>query len=161
MSILVVSENSNKDLKSTTLNCITAARKISDEIHLIVIGNQCEEVVKQAALVENVKKVLHLDDPKYALAWEKERKENESTCRAGREESVYDEKLMGALQETYEEFRKIWIDDSIPLVENMRRSEMELVIVKLKKIMPIHGYITYQKPNDLLNIYLLYYNIYI
>jgi electron transfer flavoprotein alpha subunit len=65
MSILVVSENSNKELKSTTLNCITAARKISDEIHLIVIGNQCEEVVKQAALVENVKKVLHLDDPKY------------------------------------------------------------------------------------------------
>ena len=47
MSILVVSENSNKELKSTTLNCITAARKISDEIHVIVIGNQCEEVVKK------------------------------------------------------------------------------------------------------------------
>ena len=65
MSILVVSENSNKELKSTTLNCITAAKKISDEIHVIVIGNQCEEVVKQAALVENVKKVLHLDEPEY------------------------------------------------------------------------------------------------
>jgi len=65
MSILVVSENSNKELKSTTLNCITAAKKISDEIHVIVIGNQCEEVVKKVALVENVKKVLHLDDPQY------------------------------------------------------------------------------------------------
>ena len=56
MTILVVSENSNKELKSTTLNCITAARKISDEIHVIVIGNKCEEVVKKVALVENVKK---------------------------------------------------------------------------------------------------------
>ena len=65
MSILVVSENSNKELKPTTLNCIAAARKICDEIHVIVIGNQCEEVVNKVALVENVKKVLHLDDPQY------------------------------------------------------------------------------------------------
>ena len=65
MSVLVVSENSNSELKSTTLNCITAAKKISEEIHVVVIGNQCEEVVKQAAIVENVKKVLHLDDPLY------------------------------------------------------------------------------------------------
>jgi len=65
MSILVVSENSNTELKSTTLNCISAARKISDEIHVIVIGNQCEGVVKKVSLVENVKKVLHLDDPQY------------------------------------------------------------------------------------------------
>ena len=65
MTILVVSENSNKELKSTTLNCITAARKISDEIHVIVIGNQCEEVVKKVALVENVNKVFYLDDPQY------------------------------------------------------------------------------------------------
>ena len=65
MSILVVSENSNKELKTTTLNCISAARKISEEIHVIVIGNQCEGVVKKVSLVENVKKVLHLDDPQY------------------------------------------------------------------------------------------------
>ena len=38
---------------------------MSEEIHVVVIGNQCEEVVKQAAIVENVKKVLHLDDPLY------------------------------------------------------------------------------------------------
>ncbi len=65
MSVLVVSENSNKELKSTTLNCITAAKKISDKIHVVVIGNECEDVAKQAALVENVKKVLYLDDPQY------------------------------------------------------------------------------------------------
>ena len=65
MNILVVAENSNKELKSSTLNCIAAASKISDEIHVIVIGNQCEDVAKQVALVEKVKKVLHLDDPQF------------------------------------------------------------------------------------------------
>ena len=65
MSILIVSENSNNELKSSTLNCITAASKISDEIHVIVIGNRCEDVVRKVALVEKVKKVLHLDDSQY------------------------------------------------------------------------------------------------
>ena len=65
MSILVVAENSNKELKSTTLNCITAASKINDEIHVIVMGNQCGDVVKEVALIEKVKKVLHLDDSQF------------------------------------------------------------------------------------------------
>ena len=52
MSILVVAENSNKEIKSSTLNSINAASKINDDIHLVVIGNQCEEVAKKAALIE-------------------------------------------------------------------------------------------------------------
>ena len=47
MSILVVAENSNKEIKSSTLNSINAASKINDDIHLVVIGNQCEEVAKK------------------------------------------------------------------------------------------------------------------
>ena len=65
MSILVVAENSNKEIKSSTLNSINAASKINDDIHLVVIGNQCEEVAKKAALIEKVKKVIHIDDPQY------------------------------------------------------------------------------------------------
>ena len=65
MSILVVAENSNKEIKSSTLNSISAASKINDDIHLVVIGNQCEEVAKKAALIEKVKKVIHIDDPQY------------------------------------------------------------------------------------------------
>ena len=65
MSILVVAENSNKEIKSPTLNSINAASKINDDIHLVVIGNQCEEVAKKAALIKKVKKVIHIDDPQY------------------------------------------------------------------------------------------------
>ena len=65
MSILVVAENSNKEIKSSTLNSINAASKINDDIHLVVIGNQSEEAAKKAALIEKVKKVIHIDDPQY------------------------------------------------------------------------------------------------
>ena len=65
MSILVVAENTNKEIKSSTLNSINAASKINDDIHLVVIGNQCEDVAKKAALIEKVKKVIHIDDPQY------------------------------------------------------------------------------------------------
>ncbi len=65
MSILVVAENSNSELKSSTSNTITAASNINDDIHVVVIGNQCEEIAKKVALFEKVKKVLLLDDIKY------------------------------------------------------------------------------------------------
>ena len=65
MSILVVAENSNEEIKSSTLNTVNAASKINDDIHLVIIGNQCEEVAKKAALIEKVKKVIHVDDPQY------------------------------------------------------------------------------------------------
>ncbi len=65
MGILVVAENSNEEIKSSTLNCISAASQIGEDIHLIVIGNKCEGVAKEASVIEKVKKVIHLDDPQY------------------------------------------------------------------------------------------------
>ena len=65
MSILVVAENSNNEIKSATLNSIAAASIINEDIHLVIIGNKCEEVAKEAALIEKVKKVIHIDDPQY------------------------------------------------------------------------------------------------
>ena len=65
MSVLVIAENTNNELKSSTLNCITAASIIDDDIHVCVMGNKCEEVAKKTAEVQKVKKVLHLDDDKF------------------------------------------------------------------------------------------------
>ena len=65
MSILVVAENSNNEIKSSTLNSIAAASIINEDIHLVVIGNKCEEVGKKAVSIEKVKKVIHIDDPQY------------------------------------------------------------------------------------------------
>ena len=65
MSILVLSENSNSELKSSTLNTIFAATKIKDDIHVLVIGNKCEKVVEKISKIKEVKKILHLDSPEY------------------------------------------------------------------------------------------------
>jgi electron transfer flavoprotein alpha subunit len=65
MSILVIGEHNNKELKSSTLNSITAASVINDDIHVVVIGNNCEEVANRVATTDKVKKVLLLDDSKY------------------------------------------------------------------------------------------------
>ena len=42
MSILVLAEHNNKDIKSSTLSTISAASQIDEEIHVLVIGFQCE-----------------------------------------------------------------------------------------------------------------------
>ncbi len=65
MSILVVSENSNTELKSSTLNCISAASKLGKDIDVVVIGNKCDEVVQSVSKVKTVKKILHLDSSDY------------------------------------------------------------------------------------------------
>lgn len=65
MSILVIGEHNNKELKSSTLNSITAASVINDDIHVVVIGNNCEEVANRVATTDKVKKVLLLEDSKY------------------------------------------------------------------------------------------------
>ena len=65
MSILVVAENSNNEIKSSTLNSIAAASIINEDIHLVIIGNKCEEIAKKAVSIEKVKKVIHIDDPQY------------------------------------------------------------------------------------------------
>ena len=57
MSILVLSENSNNELKSSTLNTIFAASKIGEDIHVLVIGNQCEKIVETVTKIRVVKKV--------------------------------------------------------------------------------------------------------
>ena len=65
MSILVLSENTNNELKSSTLNTIFAASKIGEDIHVLVIGNKCEKVVEIVTKIKKIKKVLHLDSPEY------------------------------------------------------------------------------------------------
>ena len=65
MSILVLSENSNEELKSSTLNTIFAATKVNDDIHVLIIGNECNKVVEIVSKIKEVKKILHLDSPEF------------------------------------------------------------------------------------------------
>ena len=65
MSILLIAEHNNSNLKSFTLNTITAASKINKEIHILVAGSKCENVAKELSLIPLVKKVLYCDSPNY------------------------------------------------------------------------------------------------
>jgi electron transfer flavoprotein alpha subunit len=65
MSVLLVAEHDNSNLKAFTLNAISAASKINEEIHVLVAGCGCESVSKEVALIPLVKKVLLCDSQNY------------------------------------------------------------------------------------------------
>ena len=65
MSILLIAEHNNSNMKVFTLNAVTAASKIDQDINVLVAGNKCENVVKEVAAIPLVKKVLHCDSPNY------------------------------------------------------------------------------------------------
>ena len=65
MSVLLIAEHNNKNLKPFTLNAITAASKIDSDVHVLVAGTSCENVSKETANIPLVKKVLVCDSPNY------------------------------------------------------------------------------------------------
>jgi len=65
MSVLILAEHNNKSLKEATKKAVTAALKISSPAHLVVIGNNCGSAANDAATLEGVEKVLHVEDATY------------------------------------------------------------------------------------------------
>ena len=68
MSVLVLAEHDNRELKPATLHTVTAARALADEVHLLVAGSGCDAVAQAAASVEGVTKVRICDAEHYAHA---------------------------------------------------------------------------------------------
>ena len=65
MSILVLAEHDNTELKPATLNTVTAAKAIGGDIHVLVAGEGCGGVAAAAAKIDGVSKVLVADAPEY------------------------------------------------------------------------------------------------
>ena len=65
MSVLLIAEHNNKEVKPFTLNAITAASQINEDLHVLVIGNKADSVTKSISEVPNVKKVIHVDNEIY------------------------------------------------------------------------------------------------
>ncbi|WP_295797657.1 FAD-binding protein [uncultured Microbulbifer sp.] len=65
MSILVIAEHDNAELKGATLNTIAAAKAIGGDIEVLVAGSGCGAVAEAAAKVEGVSKVLAADNAAY------------------------------------------------------------------------------------------------
>jgi len=66
MSVLVVAEHDNENLVAATLNTVTAAGQLGDDVHVLVAGENCAAVAEAAAKVAGVTKVLCADDARYA-----------------------------------------------------------------------------------------------
>ena len=65
MSVLLIAEHDNKNLKPFTLNAITAASKIDSDVHVLIAGASCDNVSKETAGIPLVKKVLVCDSSNY------------------------------------------------------------------------------------------------
>ena len=65
MSILVIAEHDNAELKGATFNTIAAAKAIGGDIHLLIAGADCGAVGEAAAKVDGVAKVLVADNAAY------------------------------------------------------------------------------------------------
>ncbi len=65
MSILVIAEHDNSVIKSATLNTVTAASQLGEEIILLVAGHNSSAAADAAASIAGVTKVLHADDAQY------------------------------------------------------------------------------------------------
>lgn len=63
MSVLVIVEHDTRVLKSSTLNTITAAQKISPTIDLLVAGSKIDSIVKETSFIEGVERILYADHP--------------------------------------------------------------------------------------------------
>ena len=64
MTVLVIAEHDNQNIKTSTLNTITAAQKISDDIHLIILGKDIEALANNARSIHVLSKVLKCDNEK-------------------------------------------------------------------------------------------------
>ena len=65
MTILVIAEHNNQQLKADTAKTLAAAVAIGGGIHLLVAGYQSADVAKEAATLTGVTKVLHVDAEVY------------------------------------------------------------------------------------------------
>ena len=65
MSVLLIAEHNNKELRPFTLNAATAASHIDNDVHAVIIGHNCEEAAKALSKLEFVKKVIQVEAAYY------------------------------------------------------------------------------------------------
>lgn len=65
MSILIVAEHDNSELKPATLNVLTAAQEIGGDIDVVVAGSGCGAAADAAAKVGGVSRVLLADSDEF------------------------------------------------------------------------------------------------
>ena len=65
MSVLLIAEHNNKELKPFTLNAATAASQIDSDVHAVVIGQNCGDAAKALSELPIIKKVIQVEAAYY------------------------------------------------------------------------------------------------
>ena len=65
MSVLVLAEHNNTEIKTSSLNTISAASQIDQNIEVLLVGSFCEDLANKIVNIQNVKKVILVDNPQY------------------------------------------------------------------------------------------------
>lgn len=65
MSVLVIAEHDNRDLKNATLSAVTAALTLDADVHVLVAGQNCASVASAVAELRGVTKVLQAEAVHY------------------------------------------------------------------------------------------------
>jgi electron transfer flavoprotein alpha subunit len=65
MAVLLIAEHDNAHLKDATHKALTAAAQLGGDVHVLVAGNKADAAAAQAAKLQGVAKVLHVDAPQY------------------------------------------------------------------------------------------------
>ena len=68
MTILLIAEHDNTEIKAATLNAVAAAAKIGGELHVLVAGHNAKTAAEHAAQIAGVSKVLLADAPQLAAS---------------------------------------------------------------------------------------------
>ncbi len=66
MTILIIAEHNNQEIKGATRNAISAAQQIGSSCHLLVAGHQVQGVAEQASKIAGIGQVLVADAPHLA-----------------------------------------------------------------------------------------------
>ncbi len=63
MAILLIAEHDENGLKEATARALSAARQIDSQVDILVAGENCATIARQAAALEGVRKVLLAEAP--------------------------------------------------------------------------------------------------
>jgi electron transfer flavoprotein alpha subunit len=65
MAILILGKHDNTGMTDATARTVTAAKEIGGDIHLLIAGQDCAAVANEAAQLDGVTKVIHVEGEAY------------------------------------------------------------------------------------------------
>ncbi len=66
MTILVIAEHNNKEIKGATLSTIAAASQLGSDVDLLIVGDGISAIVEESKSIDSISKIVSCDDSLYA-----------------------------------------------------------------------------------------------